>query len=158
MLWIKSEKQLKDFLSELNQKYPPIKFDYKCDCKQIEFLDTLVYINEQNKLQTTLFQKSSDRENFLNAKSEHPYSLKKSITYSQALRIGQIYSTFQDYHSHSRKLIEKFVNKGYKNKMLSYSKFRKLTYSIEKNCSTNKSVMINNVYHYQEHIVERYQI
>ena len=114
MVWTKSEKQLKDFISELNQKHPSIKFDYKFDCKQIEFLDTLVYIDQQNKLQTTLFRKSSDSQNFLNAKSEHPYSLKKSIPYSQALWIRQICSTFQEYHSHSRKLIEQFVNKGYK--------------------------------------------
>ena len=114
MVWTKSEKQLKDFISELNQKHPSIKFDYKFDCKQIEFLDTLVYIDQQNKLQTTLFRKSSDRQNFLNAKSEHPYSLKKSIPYSQALRIRRICSTFQEYHSHSRKLIEQFVKKGYK--------------------------------------------
>ena len=60
MVWTKSEKQLKDFLSELNQKHPSIKFDYKFDCKQIEFLDTLVYIDQQNNLQTTHFQKSSE--------------------------------------------------------------------------------------------------
>ena len=45
---------------------------------------------------------------------EHPYSLKKSIPYSQALRIRRICTTFQDYHNHSRKFIEKFVNKGCK--------------------------------------------
>ena len=55
MIWTKSEKQLQDFMSELNQKHPSIKFDYKSDCKQIEFLDTLAYIDQQNKLQTTLF-------------------------------------------------------------------------------------------------------
>ena len=41
MVLIKSEKQLKDFMSELNQKHPSIKFDYKFGCKQIEFLDTI---------------------------------------------------------------------------------------------------------------------
>ena len=59
-------------------------------------------------------RKSIDRQNFLNAKSEHPYSLKKSIPDSQALRIRQICLTFQDYHSHSRKRIGQFFNKGYK--------------------------------------------
>ena len=140
-----------------------------------------MYIDEQNKLQTTFFRKSSDRQNFFNAKSEHPYSLKKSIPYSQtlripysqalripysqalripysqalripysqALRIRRIYSTFQDYHNHSRKLIEEFVNKRYKKQMLFYSNFEKLTNSIESNCSTNKNIMINNAYHYQ---------
>ena len=72
-------------MSQLNQKHSSVKFDYKFECEQIEFLDTLVYIDQLIKLQTNLFRKSSDRQNFLNAKSEHPYSLKKSIPYSQAL-------------------------------------------------------------------------
>ena len=41
MVCTKSEKQLKDFMSEINQKHPSIKFD----CRQIEFLDNLVYID-----------------------------------------------------------------------------------------------------------------
>ena len=49
MVWTKSEKQLKYFTSELSQKLPSIKFDYKFDCKKIDFLDTLVYINQKNK-------------------------------------------------------------------------------------------------------------
>ena len=61
IVWTKSEKQLKDFMSELNQKHPSVNFDYKFDCKQIEFLGTLVYIDQQNELETTLFRKSSDR-------------------------------------------------------------------------------------------------
>ena len=48
MVWTKSENQLKDFMSELNQKHPSIKFDYKFDRKRTEFLDTLVYIDQQN--------------------------------------------------------------------------------------------------------------
>ena len=47
MVWVKSEKQLKDVMKKLNQKHPLF------DCKQIEFLDTLVYINQQKK--TTIF-------------------------------------------------------------------------------------------------------
>ena len=48
----KSEKQLKDFISDLNQKHCCIKFDYKFDSKQIE----------PNKLKTTLLRKPSDRQ------------------------------------------------------------------------------------------------
>ena len=33
VVWTKSEKQLKDFMSELNQKYLSIKFNYKLDQK-----------------------------------------------------------------------------------------------------------------------------
>ena len=98
----------------MNRKHPSIKFDYKFYCKQIEFLDFSVYIDQQNKIETTLFRKSSDRQNCLNAKSKHQHALRKSIPYSQALWIRQICSTFQDYDSHSRKLIEQFVDKDYK--------------------------------------------
>ena len=90
MVWTKSEKQLKDFISELNQKHPSVTFDYKFDCEKIGFLDALVYTDQQNKLRTTLFRKLSDSQNFLNAKTKHPNSLKKSIPYSQALRIRRI--------------------------------------------------------------------
>ena len=41
-------------MSELTQKHPSLKLDWKFDCQQIDFLDTLVYIDQQNKLQTTL--------------------------------------------------------------------------------------------------------
>ena len=57
MVWTKSEKQLTDFMNELNQKHPSIKFDYKFDCKRIEFLDTLVYIDQQNKTTNYSFLK-----------------------------------------------------------------------------------------------------
>ena len=74
MVWTKSEKQLNDSMNELSQKHSSIKFDYKFNCKRSEFPDTLVYIDQQNKLQATLFRKPRNRQNFLNAKLEHPYS------------------------------------------------------------------------------------
>ena len=104
MVWVKSKKQLKNFMNGLNQKHPSLNFDYKFDCTRIEFVDTLLYI--LYKLQNALLRKPSDRQNFLNATLEYPYSLKKSISLRQALQIRQICSTFQDQHCHSRKCIE----------------------------------------------------
>ena len=54
MTWTKSEKQLKYFMNEINQNHPSKKFDFKFHYKHIEFLDTLVYVDQQNKLETTL--------------------------------------------------------------------------------------------------------
>ena len=148
IVWTKSEKQLKDFMSELNQKHPSIKFDYIFHCKKIEFLDTLVYIDQQNKLQTTLFRKSSDRQNFLNAKSEHPYSLKKSIPTAKHFEFGE-------YAQHSKNItitLENLLNNLLKKdtkKMFSHSKFRRLTKSTENNYSIYKNAMINNAFLYQ---------
>ena len=60
MVWIKSESELRHFLNEINQKHQSVKFDFKFSKESIEFLDTLVYIDSKNRLQTTLYKKSTD--------------------------------------------------------------------------------------------------
>ena len=113
MIWTKSEKDLIEFLNELNTKHTSIKFEFKYSRQQIEFLDTLLYIDNNNKLQTTLYKKPTDRQNYLHSKSEHPYSLKKSIAYSQVLRIKRICSTQNEFEKHSSNLLQQLKKKGY---------------------------------------------
>ena len=95
-------------MNEINKKYQSIKFDFKFSTENIEFLDT-VYMDSKNRLQTTFYKKSADCQNYLHAKSTHLFSLKKSIPYSQALRIKRICSTFEEYSKHFQDLIKRFV-------------------------------------------------
>ena len=111
MVWIKSESELRKFMNEINKKYQSFKFDFKFSKENIEFLDTLVYIDSNNRLQTTLYKKPTDCQNYLHAKSAHLFSLKKSMLYSQALTIKRICSTFEEYRKHSLDLIKRFVEK-----------------------------------------------
>ena len=113
MIWTKAEKDLIEFLNELNTKHTSIRFEFKYLRQQIEFLETLVYIDNNNKLQATLYKKPTDCQNYLYSKSEHPYSLKKSIAYSQALRIKRICSTQNEFEKHSSNLLEQLKKKGY---------------------------------------------
>ena len=101
MVWTKSENELKSFINEINKKHHSIKFDFRFSKEKIEFLDTLVYKDHNNRLQTTFYKKPTDCQNFLQAKSAHPLSLKKSISYGQALRIKRVCSTFGEYKKHS---------------------------------------------------------
>ena len=64
MILIKSESELRHFMNEINQKYQSIKFDFKLSKESIEFLDTLVYIDSKNRLQTILYNKTTDCQNF----------------------------------------------------------------------------------------------
>ena len=64
-------------MNEINQKHQSIKFDFKFSKENTEFLDTLVYSSSNNRLQTTLYKKPTDCQNYLHAKSAHPFSLKK---------------------------------------------------------------------------------
>ena len=77
MVWITSESELRKFMNEINQKHQSIKFDFKFSKENIEFLDTLVYIDSNKRLQTTLYKKPTDCQNYLHGKSAHPFSLKK---------------------------------------------------------------------------------
>ena len=113
MVWIKSKSKLRKFMNEINQKHQSIKFDFKFSKENIEFLNTLVYIDSNNRLQTTLYRKRTDSQNYLHAKLAHPFSLKKSIPYTQALKIKCICSTFKEHRKHSQDLIKRFVEKDY---------------------------------------------
>ena len=113
MVWIKSKSELRKCMNEINQRHQSIKIGFKFSKENIAFLDRLAFIDSNNRLQTTLYKKPTDCQNFLHAKSAHPFSLRKSIFYSQALRIKRICSTFEEYRKHSQDLIKKIVEKGY---------------------------------------------
>ena len=91
MIWTDTEEELSKFINELNQKRKTIKFDFKYSKTKMKFLDVLVF-KDNNKLQTTLYKKPTDRESYLHANSEHPRSLKENIPYSQEICVKRIYS------------------------------------------------------------------
>ena len=64
MVWIKSESELRQFINKINEKHQSIKFDFKFSKENKEFLDTLVYIDSNNRLQTALYKKRNDRQNY----------------------------------------------------------------------------------------------
>ena len=72
-----------------------------------------MYIDSINRLLTKLDKKQTECQKCLLAKSTNPFSLKKSIPYSQALRIKRIFSTIEEYRKPSQDLVKKFVEKGY---------------------------------------------
>ena len=54
MIWNGTKEELISFIDELNKKHKTIKFDYEISTKQIEFLDTMVYGDQQHKNQNIL--------------------------------------------------------------------------------------------------------
>ena len=109
LIWTKSENELLTFFEKLNQQHPSIKFEMKYSKDKIEFLDTLIYKDKNNNIQTTLYKKPTDRQNYIHSKSTHPFSLKKSTAYSQALRLKRICSTTGEYEKQGK--LEKATNK-----------------------------------------------
>ena len=91
MLRKHGEKELKKFLEILNSYHPTIKFTANYSRENISFLDIKV-IKKGNQLLTDLYIKPTDTHQYLHASSCHVFHSKKSIPYSQALRLNRICS------------------------------------------------------------------
>ena len=76
MIWNGTTEEVILFIDELNKKHKTIKYDYKISTKEIEFLDTMIYRNQQHKIQIMIFRKPTDQQTYLHAQSNHPKSLK----------------------------------------------------------------------------------
>ena len=83
---------------DLTKNIKTIKFDYKISAKQIDFLDRMVYKDQQHKIQKTIFCKPADQQIYLRAQSNDPKFFKNSIPYSPALRIKTICSTASEFN------------------------------------------------------------
>ena len=88
-IWTSTEKELQQFIKEINQVHESIKFTAEFSRKEINFLDTTIY-KRGNHLHTKSYKKPTDRSSYLHHLSYHPYSMKKSIPYGQALRLRRI--------------------------------------------------------------------
>lgn len=108
-----SEDELISHLQHLNTLHHSIKFTYEYSQQEINFLDTTVYIDSDRKLQTRLYNKPTDSHMYLHYNSCHPAHQKKSIAYSQAIRIRMICSEDPEYRKSSQLLIKHLTLRGH---------------------------------------------
>ena len=69
LIWTGAKQQFEDFICNLNNQHPSIKFSYQISNTSIDFLDTTVYIKNR-KLHTTIFTKPTDKQKYLHYQSE----------------------------------------------------------------------------------------
>ena len=91
MVWEHGEEELKKFLETLNCYHPTIKFTAESSKAKINFLDVTV-MKKGNQLATDLYVKPTCTHQYLHASSCHVSHCKKSIPFSQALRLNRICS------------------------------------------------------------------
>ena len=117
-LWTHGTETLNQFLNYINEFHPTIKFDYTFSHKTVNFLDTTIYFNENNKFESDLYIKPTDRMLLLHHDSFHPPSTKKGIIYSQALRYRRIITNDQTLQQRLDNLSIILINRGYKHKTI----------------------------------------
>ena len=58
MIWKDKKAELMTFIKKLNEKHKTIKFDFQISPRKIAFLDTMLYKDENDNIQTTLYRKT----------------------------------------------------------------------------------------------------
>ena len=104
-----------DHANEINTS---IRVELRSNSRKIEFLDTLVKIDDQRFVTTDLYTKPTDKHMYVNFKSDHPYSVKKAIPYGLGVRLKRICSKEEDYSSHRQQLKKKLRKRGYSSKFV----------------------------------------
>ena len=82
------EEKLEEFMADFNAFVPNIQFTYKSSKKSIAFFDLDVAIYN-GRLESTVHAKPTDRHQYLHYSSSHPEHTKRSIVFSQTLRVSR---------------------------------------------------------------------
>ena len=112
-----SRVDLERFINFVNGFHPSLQFTWEISETSVSFLDILVSING-NKLTTSVFYKPTDSHSYLLYSSSHPSHTKRSIPFSQFLRLRRLCSEDEDFHTKSLEMRNFFVQRGYPTPLL----------------------------------------
>ena len=115
-IWTHGREELDKFLEYANRNRHGMVFetsDESISCKQVPFLDVLVILRD-GILHTDLYTKPTDKFQYLNFKSCHPFHQKSNLPYALALRIRRICSNVDDFKQHCNTLTQHLRKRGYK--------------------------------------------
>ena len=114
MVWTHGEDRLEDFINHINSLHSTIKFTHEFSKSHISFLDVTVSLDNNNKISTDLFIKSTDAHQYLLHTSCHSSHNKKSIPFSLALSIRRICSTIEKFKQRTNELLEFLCKRGHR--------------------------------------------
>ena len=109
--------KLRDFIHLINNHHPTIKFTEEHSIKEIPFLDTLVF-KEDNKLKTRVYHKKTDQKQYLHYKSCHPLNHKDAVRYRLLIRARRICSKDEDFKTEALSIVSPLLKRGYPDKIL----------------------------------------
>ena len=124
-IWTHGKEKLSLFLEDLNKFHPNIK--HETNKESIHFLDLNVRLSDGN-ISTDLYVKPTDRHRFLYYTSSHTDHTKRSIVFSQALRVSRICSEKSDFLKRLEKMESWFLVRGYPKDLIE-SKMKKVKFT-----------------------------
>ena len=118
-IWTGTQEQLHEMYEIMNNFHPTIKFTMDImEGNKIPFLDVLVKLEDDNNISTDVYYKPTDTHQYLMTTSCHPEHVKKSIFYSQGLRLRRIVSKEEQSKERVKELKGWMEKRGYKGQTL----------------------------------------
>ena len=114
-----------------------MKFTHEYSVEDIPFLYLKMELKD-GKIATDLHVKPTDRHQYLHFSSAHPNHTKRSIVFSQTLRISRLCSNESDFERNKEKMRSWFVKREYPEKLID-SEIRKVKFNIRETNRKNKS-------------------
>ena len=129
-IWTHGAESLHNFMDALNQAHDTIKFTFEISQEDmprdyvgpkhlkllphpgINFLDLRLTL-DKGKILNDLYCKPTDCHQYLSFTSCHPPHVKRSIVYSQAMRVHRLCSLEIDVQKNIRNLTQWFIKRGY---------------------------------------------
>ena len=124
----------KIFMAEFNLFSDDIKFTCEYNKDTISFLDLKVTLSN-GKLITSFYSKPIDCHQYLHYDSCHPGHTKRSMVYSQALKIKMVCSQESDFNGHSLNLRSWDLKLGYPEKNIN-TEMSKVMFNVDNKRST----------------------
>ena len=143
IIWPHGKEKMTEFLEHLNNYHETIKFDASPLSKSTSFLDVQITINN-GEIETDLFSKPTDSHCYLPWSSCHPHGTKKSIPYSQALRLKRICCKPHKLSDRLHQLEGHLKARGYKHKSI------KAAFERVRNTPREETLIYKKKRHFQE--------
>ena len=101
LVWEHGEEELLRFIQHLNTVHETIKFTHEYSHTRVNFLDVWAIKDQQGYMNTYLYTKPTDSNNYLHFYSAHPGHCKRGIPLGQFLRLRRICSYNETFLQHS---------------------------------------------------------
>jgi hypothetical protein len=121
MIWNHPEEELCQFITDLNNFNPNLKFTEEHSLQEVNYLDVTIY-KKDNQLHSKLYCKPTDAHLYLLYDSCHPRSNKESIPYSQFIRMKRIHSEEIEYQKSADALENQLLRRKYPQKLINLSR------------------------------------
>ena len=108
----------------------------------------------QQRLKTTLNIKSTDRHQYLHYASSHPEHTKRSVGFSQKLRISRLYSEENDFKNYRSQMKSWFLKREYPEKLIE-NEIRKIKFGKER---IKKAKGVKGIHHLLLHTTSNQKI